>query len=261
MKFVRFRYNNLEKKGILYNEGIKELSCSINDALKTSDIQAFLKKEEIYNINEVDILPPVKPSKIVCVGLNYRDHAHELNMALPNEPVLFIKPSTAVIGHLDQIIYPSSSTQVDYEAELAVVISKKAYNVVEEDADEYIGGYTILNDVTARDLQSKDVQWTRAKSFDTFCPIGPVIEREIDPSNLDISLKLNGEVKQDSNTANMIFKPQRLVEFISGIMTLNPGDVIATGTPPGVGPINMGDVVEVEIDGIGVLRNFVEKQD
>lgn len=261
MKFVRFRYNNLEKKGILYNEGIKELSCSINDALKTSDIQAFLKKEEIYNINEVDILPPVRPSKIVCVGLNYRDHAQELNMDLPDEPVLFIKPSTSVIGHLDHIIYPSSSMQVDYEAELAVVISKKVYQVGEEDADEYIGGYTILNDVTARDLQSKDVQWTRAKSFDTFCPLGPVIEREIDPSNLDISLKLNGEVKQDSNTANMIFKPQRLVEFISGIMTLNPGDVIATGTPPGVGPMNMGDVVEVEIDGIGVLRNFVEKQD
>ena len=131
----------------------------------------------------------------------------------------------------------------------------------EENADEYIGGYTILNDVTARDLQSKDVQWTRSKSFDTFCPLGPVIETEINPSNLDISLKLNGEAKQDSNTENMIFKPQRLVEFISGIMTLNPGDVIATGTPPGVGPMTVGDVVEVEIEGVGVLRNFVEKQE
>lgn len=239
MKLIRFKYNNLEKKGILYNEGIKELSCSITDAFKSSDIQAFLKHDIIYSVNEVKILPPVKPSKIICVGLNYKDHAHELNMDLPDEPVLFIKPSTSVIGHLDQINYPSSSRQVDYEAEMAVVISKKAYHIKEDDADDYIGGYTILNDVTARDLQSKDVQWTRAKSFDTFCPIGPVIETEINPSKLNISLKLNEKVKQDSNTENMIFKPQRLVEFISGIMTLNPGDVIATGTPPGVGPMNV----------------------
>ena len=260
MKLVRFKYNNLEKKGLLYNEGIKELSCPIYDVFKSSDLQSFLKKDEIYNINEVKILPPVKPSKIVCVGLNYKDHAQELNMDLPEEPILFIKPSTSIIGHSDHIIYPESSLHVDYEAELAVVISKKAYHLKEEEADEYIGGYAILNDVTARDLQSKDVQWTRAKSFDTFCPLGPCIETELNPSKLKITLKLNGEVKQDSNTENMIFKPQRLVEFISGIMTLNPGDIIATGTPPGVGPMNVGDVVEAEIEGVGVLRNFVEKQ-
>ncbi|OPY26458.1 MAG: hypothetical protein A4E27_00725 [Methanobacterium sp. PtaU1.Bin242] len=258
MKLVRFKYNNLEKNGILGNEGIKELSCSIIDAFKASNIQPLLKKDEVYNINEVKILPPVKPSKIVCVGLNYRDHALELNMKLPDEPVLFIKPSTSVIGNLDQIIYPTSSKQVDYEAELAVVISKKAHQIKKEDVDQYIGGHTVLNDVTARDLQSKDVQWTRAKSFNTFCPLGPCIETEIDPSNLEISLKLNGEVKQSSNTRNMIFSPQELVEFISNIMTLNPGDVIATGTPPGVGPMYIGDTVEAEIEGIGVLKNYVK---
>ena len=256
---MRFKYNNLEKTGILYNEGIKELSCSITDAFKASNIQPFLKNDEIYDTNKVKILTPIKPSKIVCVGLNYKDHALELNMKLPDEPVLFIKPSTAIIGHLDSIIYPSSSKQVDYEAELAVVISKKTYQVKEEEADQYIGGYTILNDVTARDLQSKDVQWTRAKSFNTFCPLGPCIKTEIDPSNLEISLKLNKEVKQSSNTRNMIFSPQKLVEFISNIMTLNPGDVIATGTPPGVGPMYVGDTVEADISEIGVLRNSVKE--
>ena len=259
MKLIRFKYNNLEKTGILNNEGIKELSCSIIDAFKTSDIQSLLKSDEIYDINEVKILPPIRPSKIVCVGLNYRDHALELNMKLPDEPVLFIKPSTTVIGNLDPIIYPSSSKQVDYEAELAVVISKKAGQIKRQDADQYIGGYTVLNDVTARDLQSKDVQWTRAKSFNTFCPIGPCIETQIDPLNQRISLKLNDEIKQNSNTKNMIFSPQELVEFISDIMTLNPGDVIATGTPPGVGPMQIGDTVEAEVEGIGVLRNFIGK--
>lgn len=258
MKLVRFKCNNLEKNGILNDGSIKELSCSIIDSFKISDIQPFLKKDEVFNINEVKMLSPLKPSKIVCVGLNYRDHALELDMKLPDEPVLFIKPSTSVIGHLDSIIYPSSSKQVDYEAELAVVISKKTYHVKEEEADQYIGGYTILNDVTARDLQSKDVQWTRAKSFNTFCPLGPCIETEIDPSNLEISLKLDGEIKQSSNTKNMIFKPQKLVEFISNIMTLNQGDVIATGTPPGVGPMYIGNTVEAEIEGIGVLKNYVK---
>ncbi len=258
MKIVRFRQNGIGKKGILYNEGIKELSCSITDVFKTADFEVFLKKEPIYNINEVEILPPIKPSKIVCVGLNYRDHAQELNMDLPDEPVLFIKPPTAVIGHLDTIIYPPSSKQVDYEAKLALVISKKAHHIEEGNADQYIGGYTILNDVTARDLQSKDIQWTRAKSFNTFCPIGPGIETEIDPLNLDISLKLNDKVKQNSNTKNMIFSPQKLVSFISNIMTLNPGDIIATGTPPGVGSMNAGDTVEAEIEGIGTLKNFVK---
>jgi 2-keto-4-pentenoate hydratase/2-oxohepta-3-ene-1,7-dioic acid hydratase in catechol pathway len=226
-------------------------------------VEAFNNTEQFseqgrYNLNEVKLLPPLLPSKIVCVGLNYIDHARELNMELPDEPVIFIKPSTGVIGHLDPIIYPSSSKQVDYEVEIAVVISKKAHQVKKEDVDDYIGGYTILNDVTARDLQNKDVQWTRAKSFNTFCPIGPCIQTKLDPSNQKISLKLNGEIKQDSNTKNMIFSAQELVKFISDIMTLNPGDIISTGTPPGVGPMNIGDIVEAEVEEIGVLKNIIK---
>jgi len=166
----------LKKSGVLYDEGIKELSCSITDALKSSNIDEFLKDEKIHDVDKVKILPPVKPSKVICIGLNYRDHARELNMEIPDEPIIFIKPPTSVIGHLDQIIYPPSSNEMDYEAELAVVISKEARFVEEKDADQYIGGYTILNDVTARDLQRKDTQWTRAKSFDTFCQLGPVLK-------------------------------------------------------------------------------------
>lgn len=257
MKFIIYLENKVIKTGIINEEGVKELSCPIIDAIKTSEIAKFLKDQPITNLSDIKILPPVKPSKVVCVGLNYRDHALELGMEIPQEPVLFIKPPTTVIGTLDPIIYPKSSKQVDYEAELAVVISKKAHQIDEKEAKEYIGGYTALNDVTARDLQQKDGQWTRAKSFDTFCPLGPWIDTEINPSNLDISLKLNNEVKQDSNTKNMIFPPEELVSFISNIMTLHPGDVIATGTPPGVGPMKVGDVAEVSVEGIGILKNEV----
>lgn len=260
MKLVRFNHVNVEKQGVLLDGGIKELSkCSIMDALETSDIQQFLEDGETYELDKVKIMPPVEPSKVICIGLNYTDHARELNMEIPDEPIIFIKPPTSVIGHLDPIIYPPSSNKVDYEAELAVVISKEARFVKEKDAEDYIGGYTILNDVTARDLQRKDTQWTRAKSFDTFCPIGPCIETQLDPLNQKIFLKLNGEIKQDSNTKNMIFNPYILVSFISNIMTLYPGDIIATGTPPGVGSMNVGDVVETGIEGVGVLKNFVEK--
>jgi 2-keto-4-pentenoate hydratase/2-oxohepta-3-ene-1,7-dioic acid hydratase in catechol pathway len=179
-------------------------------------------------------------------------------MDLPDEPIIFMKPPTSVIGHLDAIIYPSSSKQLDYEAEIGIVISKEAHKVKEKDAEKFIGGYTVFNDVTARDLQQKDGQWTRAKSFDTFAPIGPCIETELDPMNHEISLKLNSEIKQKSNTKNMIFDVYELVEFISNIMTLKPGDVIATGTPPGVGSMNVRDTVEVEIEGIGTLKNIVK---
>jgi 2-keto-4-pentenoate hydratase/2-oxohepta-3-ene-1,7-dioic acid hydratase in catechol pathway len=262
MKFIKFMDQGKTKTGILKGRQIFEINCSIMEALNYSYGYKFADDAENHasDINDVKILPPYIPSKVVCVGLNYRDHARELNMKIPDEPIIFIKPSTAVIGHLDPIIYPSSSKQVDYEAEIAVVISKEAHHVDEKNAHQHIGGYTVLNDVTARDLQRRDVQWTRAKSFDTFCPIGPCIETDLDPSAQKISLKLNGAIKQDSNTKNMIFSPQKLVEFISDIMTLNPGDMIATGTPPGVGPMNVGDAVEAEVEGIGVLRNFVGKE-
>jgi 2-keto-4-pentenoate hydratase/2-oxohepta-3-ene-1,7-dioic acid hydratase in catechol pathway len=221
----------------------------------------FFEKESGKPGKEISIkkiLPPVVPSKVVCVGLNYRDHAKELGFDLPKEPLIFLKPSTSVIGHLDNILYPLQSERVDYEAELAVVISKSCSKVSPEEAASYILGYTCLNDVTARDLQIKDGQWTRAKSFDTFCPIGPYIETQIsDPHRLDIKLLLNGETRQASNTSNLIFPVNELISRISHIMTLNEGDVIATGTPSGIGPMNRGDRVCVEIEDIGVLENML----
>jgi 2-keto-4-pentenoate hydratase/2-oxohepta-3-ene-1,7-dioic acid hydratase in catechol pathway len=211
---------------------------------------------EVLNIGDVELLAPCLPTKIVCVGLNYAEHARELKMQLPEEPILFIKPPTAVLAPGGAIVYPSSSQQVDYEGELAVVMGKRCKNVSADEAEKCILGYTCLNDITARDLQRKDGQWTRAKSFDTFAPLGPWIAK-IDPSKADIQTRVNGEVKQKSNISDLIFGIHKLVEFISAIMTLEPGDVIATGTPPGVGPLKRGDVVDVEIEGIGVLRNSV----
>jgi 2-keto-4-pentenoate hydratase/2-oxohepta-3-ene-1,7-dioic acid hydratase in catechol pathway len=210
-----------------------------------------------YAIDEVKVLPPCTPTKLVCVGLNYTDHAKELNQQLPNEPVLFLKPISSVIASGDNIIYPKQSKRVDYEAELAIVIGRRTHHVTAEKAKDHILGYTCFNDVTARDLQPIDIQWTRAKSFDTFAPIGPFIATDVDPMNLAIKSKLNGKVKQDSNTKNMIFNVYQLVEFISGIMTLELGDVIATGTPAGVGPMQKGDTIEIEIEKIGTLTNKV----
>lgn len=186
------------------------------------------------------------PSKIVCVGLNYRDHAKEMNLPIPDEPVLFMKAQTALIGDGDKIIYPSQTKELHYEAELAIVILEGGKL-----------GYTCANDVTARDLQRKDGQWTRAKSFNTFCPVGPKVVSDIDPTKLNIKLLLNGKVMQDSNTSQMIFSPEYLIKFISEIMPLYPNDIILTGTPPGIGPMKKGDRVEVEIEGIGTLRNTV----
>jgi len=208
-----------------------------------------------YALEEVQLLPPSEPTKIVAVGLNYRDHAQELGLAIPEEPLIFMKPSSSVIGPGDPIVIPPQSVRVDFEAELGIVIGRTAYRVSLENASDHILGFTCLNDVTARDLQSKDGQWTRAKSFDTFCPVGPWVETQIDPSGLQIELYLNGELKQKSRTSNLIFDPFRLVEFISGIMTLFPGDIIATGTPSGIGPMVAGDTVEVRIEGIGSLIN------
>ena len=200
----------------------------------------------------------LKTSKVVAVGLNYKKHAEELGFSLPTEPIIFIKPATSIIGHLENIIYPPSVGQLDYEAELAIVIKKIAKNVKKENANEYILGYTCANDVTARDFQKKDGQWTRAKSFDTFCPLGPQIISDLNPNNLEITLRLNGEIKQKSNTSDMIFSVAEIIEFVSSVMTLLPDDVIITGTPAGIGPMKKGDTVEVEIEGIGVLKNFVK---
>lgn len=256
---MSFKSGLEEKMGIVSGKKLIEIDSSMINALNSPNISE-IEQIQTHDIVDIEITPPLRPSKIVCVGLNYKDHAKELNMDLPTKPIIFIKPSTTVIGHLDSIIYPKSSTQVDYEAELGIVISKKAHNVDKKHSQEFIGGFTVVNDVTARDKQRKDVQWTRAKSFDTFAPLGPCIETGIDPMSQNISLKLNNEIKQNSNTKNMIFKVDELVEFISNIMTLLPGDIIATGTPPGVGPMNIGDTVEINIEGIGQLKNYIKSE-
>ncbi|WMW22393.1 fumarylacetoacetate hydrolase family protein [Methanolobus mangrovi] len=212
-----------------------------------------------YKLSELEVLPPSHPSKIVCVGLNYHDHATELGLSVPEEPILFIKPPSAVIGQYGKILYPKVSKRVDFEAELAIIIGKRCKNITYDRAYDVIAGFTCINDVTARDLQQKDGQWTRAKSFDTFAPVGPFIVpvEDFNPEDASIVSRVNGEVKQDSNICNLIFDVPYLIEFISGIMTLEVGDVIATGTPPGVGELHPGDVVEVEIEGIGTLTNEV----
>ena len=197
------------------------------------------------------------PSKVVAIGLNYRDHARELKMELPGHPLIFLKPSTSVIGDKDPIVFPAQTGELHYEGELGVVMAERARNIPVSEAHNFIAGFTCANDVTARDLQRIDGQWTRAKSFDTFCPLGPRIVKDVDPTALGIMTRVNGQVMQQSTTANMIFNVYDLVSFISGIMTLLPGDVIITGTPPGVGPLFPDDTVEVEIEGIGVLANTV----
>ena len=247
MKIVHFKYNDLEN---IYGY-LDEQSGNI---LVIEDGKV---KDKPIPINEVKILPVSMPTKIVAVGLNYKDHAMEMDKPLPEEPLIFLKPSSAVIAHKEKIIKPEISKRVDYEGELAVVIGKKCKNVEVEEAKEYILGYTCFNDVTARDLQQKDIQYTRAKSFDTFAPVGPWIENDVDPTNLEIKTYVNDRVVQHSNTSNMKFNVFFLVSYISKIMTLMPGDIIATGTPAGVGPLMSGDIVKVEIEGIGILENEV----
>jgi len=205
---------------------------------------------------------PIRPSKIVCVGRNYREHAAELGNKMPDEPLLFLKAPSAIILSGDEIVLPSASQQVEHEGELGVVIGRVGRNIPnDEDPLSYVLGYTCVNDVTARDLQRKDVQFTRGKSFDTFCPVGPWIETDIDPGNVVVQTRLNGEVKQKGNTADMAFPVGFLIRYISEIMTLYPGDLIATGTPAGVSRMKPGDIVEVEVAGIGVLRNQVVSAD
>lgn len=220
-------------------------------------MESITPEGEPLSFKDVKFLSPTRPTKIVAVGLNYKAHAEEMGKPLPEEPLIFMKPSTAVISNKMRIVKPKMSQRVDYEGELAVVIGRKCKKISPQEAPDYILGYSCFNDVTARDLQQKDVQYTRAKSFDTFAPYGPWVNTEIDPIGLKITTRVNGKIKQEGNTEDMIFSPFELVSFISQIMTLLPGDVIATGTPPGVGPLQAGDRVEVEIEGIGTLINYV----
>ena len=204
-----------------------------------------------------DFLQKQPPTKIVAVGRNYAEHAKELGNQAPSEPIIFLKPPSALLPHEGTIVRPPQSQRVDYEGELAIVIGKRAKNVPAARWREYVKGFTCANDVTARDLQKKDVQFTRGKSFDTFCAVGPHIETDLDPSDLSLVTRVNGQVKQNGRTSQMIFPCSTIVEFITGVMTLEPGDIILTGTPSGVGPLQAGDTVEVEIEGIGTLRNHV----
>ncbi|HEC93435.1 MAG TPA: DUF2437 domain-containing protein [Candidatus Atribacteria bacterium] len=250
MKYIRFLKDEKIKYGLLEKDNmIREIIGDIFNNYKTT--------EKVYSLSEISFLPPCIPSKIIAVGLNYFDHANELQMKIPDEPLIFMKPPSALIAHNDNIIYPKMTKQLDYEAELAVIIKNRIKDIEPEDVLVNILGYTCFNDVTARDLQKKDEEWTRAKSFDTFAPVGPFISTELNPDNLEIRLYKNGQLMQDSSTSNMIFKVDKIVSYISKIMTLFPGDIIATGTPPGVGQLKAGDMVEVEIEGIGVLKNKV----
>lgn len=219
-------------------------------------------------LEELQLLPPVTPSKIVCVGRNYREHAAELGNEVPKEPLLFLKPPSSLLAFGKQVRIPALSKRVDYEGELAIVIDRRCRNIgPDEDVSQYIRGYTIVNDVTARDIQKSDGQWTRGKGWDTFCPVGPFVvlqgPGEIDPmhgSPVTITTRLNGETKQHGSTADLIFPIDFLLRYITAFTTLEPGDLIPTGTPSGVGPMQAGDKVEVEISGLGMLKNIVTKE-
>jgi 2-keto-4-pentenoate hydratase/2-oxohepta-3-ene-1,7-dioic acid hydratase in catechol pathway len=253
MKIVRFETGGTIHYGVLEDNGISPIEGDpFQEDAEITDMK--------YALASCRLLAPCEPSKIVAYGVNYKSHSDEMGSNLPDEPLMFIKPTTSVIGPDQEIVYPPSSKRVDYEGELGVVIGDIARSVSPEDALDYVFGYTCLNDVTARDLQQKDGQWTRGKGFDTFCPFGPWIETDLSPEKLHLQTRLNGEVKQDTDTSSMIFPVDVLISFASRVMTLLPGDVIATGTAAGVGPMQPGDVVEVEIGGIGILRNTVVKE-
>ncbi len=251
MKIVRFAVAHKVQYGRLEGESVQAIEGKPFRKVKFTDHH--------YRLSEVKLLSPCTPSKIVALGLNYRSHAKEVSLPLPEAPLIFLKPSTSVIGPEDSIVYPSFSTRVDYEGELGVVIKKPAWQVSIEEALDYVMGYTCFNDVTARDLQARDGQWTRAKGFNTFAAIGPCIETELDPGNVVLETHLNGELKQHGNTGDLIYSVPEVISFISHVMTLLPGDVIATGTPSGIGPMLPGDTVEVKIAPIGTLRNYVIK--
>jgi 2-keto-4-pentenoate hydratase/2-oxohepta-3-ene-1,7-dioic acid hydratase in catechol pathway len=211
-----------------------------------------------WPLNQIKFLPPSTPSKIVCVGRNYLEHAKELGNDAPAQPLIFLKPPSAVIAPEEPIVLPRISQRVEHEGELAIIIARRCYHLKDDESvAPYVLGYTCLNDVTARDLQKLDVQFTRGKSFDTFCPFGPVIETQLDPAGVTVETYVNGIRKQSGHTSRMIFSVDVIIRFIAQVMTLEPGDVIATGTPSGVGPLAAGDVVEVSVGGIGTLRNPV----
>ena len=248
MKIVRMKAGDDIAYGVADTEGVV--------VYKGSPFVAWEPTENVVPWPSVSLLSPVIPTKVLCVGKNYEDHVDEMGGEIPEEPLIFMKPATAVIGQNAAVIHPRTSKEVHHEAELAVVISRPARNINAEDASRYIFGYTAANDVTARDLQMRDAQWTRAKGFDTFCPLGPAIETELDPlERLAVICRVNGEVRQAGFTSDMIFGVAEILEYITAFTTLLPGDVVLTGTPAGASKVEPGDVMEVEIDGIGTLTN------
>lgn len=259
MRIVRFVYKGKTGYGILKNGIIGGIR---GNPFNNSQEQGspFEPDGTSCQLAEVKLLAPCLPSKMVCLGLNYHKHAEEFKLAIPPVPLIFLKPSTAVIGPDDNIILPRTSTRVDYEGELGIVIGKKAKDVPEDTFGEVILGYTCFNDVTERHMQKVDGQWTRAKSFDTFAPLGPWIETDINPNDLKLETHLNGELRQSIRTTDLIYTIPKLVSFITSVMTLLPGDVIATGTPSGVNRMKPGDIIEVSIEKIGILKNPVVAQ-
>jgi 2-keto-4-pentenoate hydratase/2-oxohepta-3-ene-1,7-dioic acid hydratase in catechol pathway len=251
MKLVRFQVQGKSACGVLDKNEIAELDGDFTSPLRTL--------VACHALSGVTLLAPCRPTKIIAVGLNYRDHADELGMTAAATPIIFLKPSTSIIGPAENIVHPAMSRHVDFEAELGVVIKDRVRHIRPDEAFDHILGYTCANDVTARDIQKIDGQWTRAKSFDTFCPVGPWIETELDPGDILIESYLNGEKRQSSRTSQFIFKINELISFISEIMTLEPGDLIITGTPAGIGPMKPGDEIEIRIEGIGSLKNRVQE--
>jgi len=238
--------------GVVEGKFVRDLAGSPFDGINTSN--------SMHPVPDVQFCAPVMPSKVVAIGFNYIGHIEEMGHRVPDEPLLFLKAPSSIIGSGEAILLPKASGHVDFEGELAVVIGSRCRRVQKGDVEDAVLGYTILNDVTARDLQSQDVQFTRAKSFDTFCPLGPWIETDLDPSSLQITTVVNSKVRQEANTSTMIFDPHFLVSYVSAFMTLEPGDVIATGTPAGVGQLYPGDEVSIAVEGVGVLTNPVDKE-
>lgn len=248
--FLRFKIDNYIGPGIIIENQVHPIAGDMYGQYKI--------EKRAYRLDEIRYLPPCEPQKIICVGLNYAEHAAESTLdKIPEEPLLFFKPASSLIGHQDKIIRPRWVDRVDYEGEIGAVIGKPMRYASIDEARDGIFGYTCVNDVTARNIQMREKQWTRAKGFDTFCPVGPFIVAGLDAASLDIQTRLNGQVVQKSNTGMMIKSPAEIISFISQVMTLYPGDLISTGTPKGVRPVNAGDIVEIEIENIGVLANEI----
>lgn len=267
MRYCRFQFNGQAQYGLVESVGGRD--CIVRILLTPpeeadGDMESLrTRRIEAISLEEAALLPPVRPSKIVCVGRNYREHAAELGHDVPKEPLIFFKPTSALLSPGGTVRRPSISERVDYEGELGVVIGKTCYQpAADADIRQFILGYTCVNDVTARDLQNKDGQWTRAKGFDTFCPVGPVVTDEIDPcfgvgSGVGVETHVNGQIRQQGNTRDFIFPLETVIRHIARAMTLFPGDLIPSGTPSGVGPVVAGDAMDVSVEGVGTLRNLV----